>query len=285
MPNYLEEPQVFLKSLGEDSDIVAKVRSSEQEMYLVNTTSGEKQFILRPELTASVGRIALEHSWQHQLPKKVWYHGALFRHERPQKGRLRQFHQLGVEYLGGEDVQSDLEVLHLGCQVVRQLAQGSLDFVVASPEQVEVNCIGDAAARTRYQTEIRSFLKQPEVFGRLSLEDQRRADSNPLRVLDSKDFQDLQLASEVPQLRSHLSEASSRAFEEVLSGLKTLRIPFVENHALVRGLDYYNDFCFELKPVAEGPRNKQVTLLAGGRYDGLLGALARDARRNVKAVG
>lgn len=251
----------------------------------MGTTSGDKQFILRPELTASVARIALEHSWQHQQPKKVWYHGALFRHERPQKGRLRQFYQLGVEYLGAEDVQSDLEVLHLGCQVVRELAQGKLDFVVASSQQVEVNCIGDPAARASYKAELREFLQRPALFALLSAEDQRRLDSNPLRVLDSKDFQRLELQEELPLLSRHLSEASTRAYREILAGLRLLQIPFVENPALVRGLDYYNDFCFELKPVQQARANKQVTLLAGGRYDGLLGTLAKDPRRNIKAVG
>lgn len=254
-------------------------------MYLVGTTSGEKQFILRPELTASVARIAIERDWQYQLPKKVWYHGALFRHERPQKGRLRQFYQLGVEFLGAEDVQGDLEVLHLGCQVIRQLSRGKLDFVVRSGHQVEVNSIGDPEARTRYQAVLREYLSQPDIFARLTAEDQRRVEANPLRVLDSKDFQSLKLGTEIPLLRNYISTASAKTYLEILAGLKVLQIPFVENHALVRGLDYYNDFCFELKPAALGPTNKQVTLLAGGRYDGLLGTLSRNPKRNVKAVG
>jgi histidyl-tRNA synthetase len=130
MPNYVEEPEVFMKSLGADSDIVEKVLEFKEEMYYVTSTSGDKKYILRPELTASVARIYNEKNWSFELPKKVWYHGALFRHEKPQKGRLRQFYQLGIENIGGKAIESDIEALLTGIQVLNSISDGKLKFQV-----------------------------------------------------------------------------------------------------------------------------------------------------------
>ena len=133
---------------------------------------------------------------------------------------------------------------------------------------------------------LKDFLNQPTIFKLLSEDDRKRADSNPLRVLDSKEFQKLDLGDEVPSLLDHLKSDSRKQYESILESLKILEIPFVENRSLVRGLDYYNDFCFELKPKSKGEAtNKQSTILGGGRYDGLLGTLARDNRRNIKSSG
>ena len=248
-------------------------------MYLVGTTSGDKKYVLRPELTASVGRIALEHRWTHSLPKRVWYHGAVFRHERPQHNRYRQFYQIGAEFLGGPEVSSDLDILYSGLQILN---------VILGPEsmlEVEVNSIGDAHARDKYKTVLKEWLTSPNIWNTLEEEDRLRAKTNPLRVMDSKSFQASLAYSNAPQLTPFLSEESMRSFNQILEGLSMLGVHYKVVPSLVRGLDYYNDFCFEVKPKREKQTNKQVTLLAGGRYDTLLGTLAKDHRKNIKAVG
>lgn len=274
-PNYIEHQDLFTRTLGSDSDIVAK------EMYTVSATSGtEAKLVLRPELTASVVRIALENGWQHALPKRLWYHGALFRHERPQKGRFRQFHQIGTEFLGAPDVQGDLEVLTSGLDLLARVLGPEYEI------DVQVNSIGDSECRAAFKTELSAWLKRPNIFSELAPEDQEKVDSNPLRVLDSKHFQTHPLYAEAPQLRKFLSQKSESTFQDILSSLTSLGVKYRVNPGLVRGLDYYNDFCFEIKPGnGTQPLNKQATILGGGRYDTLSGVLARDPKKNIKASG
>lgn len=150
--------------------------------------------------------------------------------------------------------------------------------------QVEVNSIGDLNARASYKKDLSGWLSQPSVFNQLSEEDQKRTATNPLRVLDSKDFQKLQVAFEAPPIEDYLSAESKDSFSNILKGLDDLGVSYKRNPTLVRGLDYYNDFCFEIKPAV--PRsNKQDTLIGGGRYDTLTGVLAKDHRKNINAVG
>lgn len=269
-----------MKTLGEDSDIVAKVVGVNKEMYFVSTTSGEKKYVLRPELTASVARIALENKWSHSLPKKVWYHGALFRHEKPQHNRYRQFYQLGAEYFGGSTVSSDVDVLFSGLCVLRKLLGQNIEL------EVQVNCIGDSEARSKYSSALKGWFKSSEVFQRLDPENQGRIETNPLRILDSKTFQQTGLLSSAPRIDSYLTTESKCNFDKVFNELSKLGISCNIVPTLVRGLDYYNDFCFEVKPKAGNEAaNKQVTLLAGGRYDTLLGTLTKDPKKNINAVG
>lgn len=274
-PNYIEHQDLFTRTLGTDSDIVAK------EMYTVSTTSGtEAKLVLRPELTASVVRIALENRWEHALPKRLWYHGALFRHERPQKGRYRQFHQIGTEFLGAPDVQGDLEMLTAGLDLLGRVLGREFEI------DVQVNSIGDSQCREVFKTELKAWLRRPHVFSELAEEDRNKVESNPLRVLDSKTFQNHPLFTEAPQLRKYLSQSSESCFQEILNSLTALGIKYRVNPGLVRGLDYYNDFCFEIKPGnGSQPLNKQATILGGGRYDTLSGVLAKDPRKNIKASG
>lgn len=150
--------------------------------------------------------------------------------------------------------------------------------------QVEVNTIGDIEARASFRVQLQKWLKQDRVFKQLSEEDKKRVETNPLRVLDSKTFSQLGFEDDIPRLEEHLSAESKHVFKSICHGLDTLGIAYKVNHNLVRGLDYYNDFCFEVKPEAKGT-NKQSTLLAGGRYDLLLSSIAKDTRRNFKAVG
>lgn len=147
-----------------------------------------------------------------------------------------------------------------------------------------MNTIGDISSRASFKKELAAWLTKDSVFRQLSEDDQKRCTSNPLRVLDSKHFQQLNFGDEVPRIDPYLSADSRSTFQDILLGLDSLGVRYKVNPSLVRGLDYYNDFCFEVKPQAPGS-NKQSTLLAGGRYDNLMGAIAKDQRKNVSAVG
>lgn len=246
-----ENAQVFLRSLGETSDIIGK------EMYVFEDKGGDL-LCLRPEGTAAIARSVVSNSLTHQLPLKWAYAGPMFRRERPQKGRTRQFHQFGIEIIGGSQLwMADLEAIVLASRLLQSLPIG--------PIQLEINSLGDAASRQAFRDELIKYLT-PHRHS-LSADSQERLDKNPLRILDSKDSQDQLILANGPQPNSFLNEASKSMFNDILAGLDLLNIEYQINPKLVRGLDYYNHVVFEFTTQNLGA---QATVLAGGRYDGLL---------------
>ncbi|MFZ1413129.1 MAG: histidine--tRNA ligase [Defluviicoccus sp.] len=247
----LEFTHVFARTLGDTSDIVTK------EMYTFIDRSGES-LTLRPENTAGIVRAFISNNLTQQLPLKVFYRGPMFRYERPQKGRLRQFHQIGVECLGAGASIADVEVIALAADVLARL--GLKDTVT-----LEINTLGDAESRSAYRTVLVDYLTTHASS--LSEDSRVRLQQNPLRVLDSKDPGDRTVVAAAPSLEDHLSAAAKLFFEEVLAGLDALGIGYRINRHLVRGLDYYCHTAFEFVSQALGA---QGTVLAGGRYDELV---------------
>jgi histidyl-tRNA synthetase len=246
-----EFTEVFARTLGETSDIVTK------EMYTFEDRGGER-LTLRPEYTAGIARAYISGSLGQQLPIKLFASGPMFRYERPQKGRLRQFHQIDVEVLGAAEPQADIEVIALGARILAEL--GLAEQVV-----LELNSLGDPASRQAYRDELVGFLSR--YRDELSPESQDRLERNPLRILDSKDARDREILTGAPSLAESLNEASRAFFAEVQVGLDALEIPYRINPRLVRGLDYYTHTAFEFTTTALGA---QGAVLAGGRYDGLV---------------
>ena len=246
-----EFTEVFARNLGDTSDIVTK------EMYTFQDRGGES-LTLRPEGTAGVVRAFISEGMQQNLPVKFYYTGPMFRYERPQKGRQRQFTQFGVEMLGVETPQADVEVISMAYHFLQSL--GLSDSVV-----VEINSLGDKESRDIYRTKLVAYLK--EHINELSADSRERLEKNPLRVLDSKEECDKIVVANAPLYSDSLNEASKTFFENVLRGLDLLKIPYRINDRLVRGLDYYSHTVFELITDKLGA---QGTVLAGGRYDGLV---------------
>jgi histidyl-tRNA synthetase len=246
-----EFSQVFERTLGEASDIVTK------EMYSF-TDKGGDTITLRPENTAGVARCFISEGLTQQVPVRFFYAGPMFRHERPQKGRQRQFHQIGVELIGLAQPQADVEVIAAAARVLDAL--GVLDKTV-----LEINTLGDAESRGAYRAVLVDY------FGKhldaLSEDSQARLERNPLRILDSKDEGDRQIVAGAPLFAEYLNAASVEFFDRVTSELTALGIAFQHNPRLVRGLDYYSHTAFEFTTTALGA---QGTVLAGGRYDGLI---------------
>jgi histidyl-tRNA synthetase len=246
-----EFTEVFARTLGDTSDIVSK------EMYTFDDRSGDS-ITLRPENTAGVVRAFMSNGLAQQLPLKVFYRGPMFRYERPQKGRMRQFHQVGVELLGVAEPVADVEVIALGAQVLEALG-------LAAKTTLEINTLGDGDSRAAYRARLVAYL---EGFAdRLSPESRDRLTRNPLRVFDSKDEGDRAVLAAAPLLSESLNDASRRFFDGVRRGLDSLGVPYRLNPRLVRGLDYYCHTAFEFTTDALGA---QGTVLAGGRYDGLI---------------
>lgn len=246
-----EFTHVFARTLGDTSDIVTK------EMYTFQDRSGES-LTLRPENTAGIVRAFLSNNLTQQLPLKVFYRGPMFRYERPQKGRLRQFHQIGVECLGAGTPIADVEVIALAADVLARL--GLKDTVT-----LEINTLGDAESRSAYRNVLVDYLSARVEL--LSEDSRVRLQQNPLRILDSKDAGDRAVVAEAPSLEDHLSAPAQAFFAEVLAGLDALGIGYRVNRQLVRGLDYYCHTAFEFVSSALGA---QGTVLAGGRYDELV---------------
>jgi histidyl-tRNA synthetase len=246
-----EFSDVFHRTLGESSDAVTK------ETYTFTDRGGE-EITLRPEGTAGIARAFISNGLQQHLPLKLYYSGPMFRYERPQKGRYRQFHQLGVECLGLESPLADVECLALASQIFKNL--GLQDKVM-----LEINSLGDHESRTKHKELLVEYLR--DFTTQLSPDSQTRLTKNPLRILDSKDPGDQKILIGAPSLKNCLNEASQKFFAEVLEGLKTLDIPYVVNDKLVRGLDYYTHTVFEFTTSLLGA---QSAVLAGGRYDGLI---------------
>ena len=249
-PPLLEHKDLFLRTLGEESDIVNK------EMY--SFQKGEEALTLRPEGTAGAARMFITQKLFRQIPLRWFYYGPMFRHERPQKGRFRQFHQLGVELLGDSQSQSDVELLSLAWLIVKA-------FKLESHVFLEINTLGSQEERNKYKKQFQKYLSS--VRGKLSGDSQIRLDKNPLRIWDSKEERDQELLRKAPLLKESLGTASLQKYEEIKNLLKDLEIPFKEKPQLVRGLDYYNDLIFEWTSFKLG---SQSALIAGGRYDSLI---------------
>ncbi|MBN2752282.1 MAG: histidine--tRNA ligase, partial [Rhodospirillaceae bacterium] len=242
---------VFARTLGDTSDIVTK------EMYTFADRKGES-LTLRPEGTAGIARAFISNGLSNDLPFKVFYSGPMFRYERPQKGRQRQFHQVGVELLGVADPQADVEVVAMGRHILDSLGlKGNVTL--------EINTLGDVESREAYRDALVAYLSKHVAD--LSADSRERLDRNPLRILDSKDEGDRALIKDAPLLGAYLNESSRAFYDELKNGLLDLGLDFVENPHLVRGLDYYGHTAFEFTTDALGA---QGTVMAGGRYDGLI---------------
>jgi len=257
-----EFTEVFARPIGEHTDIVAK------EMYTFNDRGGE-EITLRPENTAGVVRAVLSNGLTQSTPLKFFYSGPMFRYERPQKGRFRQFHQIGVELLGVAQPQADIEVIALGHRILQALGIGNR-------VTLDINTLGDPESRARYRGALVDYYTQHRA--ELSEDSQRRLDSNPLRILDSKDPGDIGINGSAPAFGLYLNEPSREFFARVKDGLGLLGIECRENPRLVRGLDYYTHTVFEFVTTDLGA---QGTVLAGGRYDGLVEIMGGPAMPGV----
>ena len=246
-----EFTDVFLRNLGDTSDIVTK------EMYCFLDRGGES-LTLRPEGTAGVVRAFVSNGMQQNLPVKMYYHGPMFRYERPQKGRQRQFTQFGVELLGVDTPQADIEVISMAYEFLENLG-------LSGAVTVEINSLGDEESRNNYRAKLVEYLKG--YYDVLSEDSRIRLEKNPLRILDSKDEDDKKIVEGAPKYSDSLNESSKEFFNQVIKGLDALGIKYKINNRLVRGLDYYSHTVFELTTDKLGA---QGTVLAGGRYDGMV---------------
>ncbi|MFQ5995485.1 MAG: histidine--tRNA ligase [Acidiferrobacterales bacterium] len=249
----LENTELFARSIGQLTDIVAK------EMYTFEDRSGDS-LTLRPEATAGIVRAGIEHGLLHNQVQRLWHAGPMFRHERPQKARYRQFHQIDVEAFGlpGPDV--DAELIFLTARLWRELDIDGL--------RLEINSLGTPESRAAYRDILVDYLQS--CRGSLDEESVRRLDTNPLRILDSKNPAMASVIAGAPSLLDHLDEASQEHFEGLQAYLNKARIPYVINHQLVRGLDYYTRTVFEWTTEQLGA---QGAVCGGGRYDGLVAQL------------
>jgi histidyl-tRNA synthetase len=247
----LERTELFVRSIGTATDIV------EKEMYTFVDQLNQESLTLRPEGTAACVRAAIEHGLLHGGAQRLYYSGPMFRHERPQKGRYRQFHQVGVEALGYPGPDIDTEHVLMCSRLWRKLGLAGISL--------ELNSLGNAEARARYRKRLTAFLERHHDA--LDEDSKRRLPTNPLRILDSKHPQVQELIREAPQMSDDLDEASLRHFEELQDSLRAAGIPYSINPRLVRGLDYYNGTVFEWVTDRLGA---QGTVCAGGRYDALV---------------
>jgi len=258
----LEMTELFKRSIGEVTDIV------EKEMYTFQDRNGDS-LTLRPEGTAGCVRAGLEHGLLFNQVQRLWYAGPMFRHERPQKGRYRQFHQIGVECFGLEGPDVDLEQILITARIWQTLGLEDL--------QLQLNTLGTAEERVQYRERLVEYLRARH--DELDEDSRRRLESNPLRILDSKNPQMAQLLAQAPTLMEHLGEVSRRHFQHLCEGLEAAGVAYTVNPRLVRGLDYYARTVFEWVTDRLGA---QGTVCAGGRYDGLVEQLGG---KPVPAVG
>ena len=258
----IEATTLFARSIGEVTDIV------EKEMYTFEDRNGDG-LALRPEGTAGCVRAVVQHNLL-QTPQKLWYLGPMFRYERPQKGRQRQFHQLGVEGFGVATPDLDSELILLSRALWQALGVDSL-------LTLEINSIGSPESRARYRDALVAYLRQHKSA--LDEDSQRRLESNPLRILDSKNPATQELLEQAPSMQEYLDAESRQDFDDLMSALDAVGQPYVVNQRLVRGLDYYNKTVFEWTTDALGA---QGTVCGGGRYDGLV---AQFGGRETPAAG
>ena len=258
-----EETAVFARTLGDTSDVVTK------EMYTFDDRGGDS-VTLRPEGTAGVCRALVSNGLTQSLPQKVFYAGPMFRYERPQKGRYRQFHQIGAELIGPSEPLADAECIAMGWAILQALG-------VAGSTVLELNTLGDAASRTAYRAALVAYFT--ERADGLSAESRERLARNPLRILDSKDAGDRSLVADAPTIAPSLTAVAASFYNGLRRALDAFGVPYVENPRIVRGLDYYNHTAFEFVTTELGA---QGTVMGGGRYDGLIAQMGGPA---VPAVG
>jgi histidyl-tRNA synthetase len=259
----IEPTAVFSRSLGEATDVVSK------EMYSFEDRGGDS-ITLRPEFTAGIARAYLTNGWQQFAPMKLSVHGPLFRYERPQKGRYRQFHQIDAEIIGAAEPAADVELLVMADQLLKEL--GINDGVT-----LQLNTLGDTPSRDAWRAALVGYFNDHK--GALSEDSLARLEKNPLRILDSKDPKDRPIADAAPVIDDYLSGEAQDFFGAVTAGLDAAGVAWTRNAALVRGLDYYRHTAFEFVTDRLGA---QGTVLGGGRYDGLIENLGGPA---TPAVG
>ena len=276
----LEYEEIFTKGVGDGTDIVDK------EMYSVKTKGGDK-LVMRPEGTAAVMRAYIEHGMQNKpQPVKLYYSGPLFRHDKPQKGRYREFYTFGIEVIGSPKSIMDAMVIHMG---VLMLKEAGIENI-----SLKINSIGDAESRKDYLKELVNYYKKH--LGKMNATDRQRLKDNPLRILDSKDPNLLQINADAPQSVSYLNSASKKHFKEVMEHLNEMGVDYELDHTLVRGLDYYTHTVFEFFTTQENKGDetaeensdevivtKRLALGGGGRYDYLSKAMGY--KKEVPGVG
>jgi histidyl-tRNA synthetase len=246
-----EDTRVFARTLGDTSDVVTK------EMYTFDDRGGDS-VTLRPEGTAGICRALVTNGLTQSLPQKIFYAGPMFRYERPQKGRYRQFHQIGLELIGPPEPLADAEVIACGWDILSRLG-------IAHDTVLEVNTLGDRASRDAYRAALVAYFSDHKAA--LSAESQDRLERNPMRILDSKDKGDRAIVADAPTIAPHLTPEAAEFYAALLAHLARFGVPFRENPRIVRGLDYYNHTAFEFVTERLGA---QGTVMAGGRYDGLV---------------
>lgn len=249
-----EATNVFARSMGETSDVVSK------EMYTF-PDRGDDLLTLRPEFTAGICRAYITEGWQQYAPLKLTTHGPVFRYERPQKGRYRQFHQIDAEIIGAAEPAADVELLTLADQLLRELG-------IADGVTLQLNTLGDAETRDAWRAALIEHFQSHRAD--LSEDSLTRLEKNPLRILDSKDPRDRPAADSAPDIDAFLTAEAKDFFDAVTGGLDAAGVAWTRNARLVRGLDYYRHTAFEFVTDRLGA---QGTVLAGGRYDGLIGNL------------
>jgi histidyl-tRNA synthetase len=250
----IEQTAVFARTIGETTDVVSK------EMYSFEDRGGEL-ITLRPEFTAGICRAYLSEGWQQFAPLKLAVHGPAFRYERPQKGRFRQFHQLDAEVIGAGEAAADVELLSLGDQLLRELG-------IHEGVTLQLNTLGDAETRDAWRSALIEYFEAHRDS--LSEDSLARLERNPLRILDTKDPKERPIADASPSIDDYLTGEASDFFGQVTAGLDAAGVKWVRNSHLVRGLDYYRHTAFEFVTDRLGA---QGTVIAGGRYDGLIEAL------------
>ncbi len=263
-PPIFEKTELFARGVGEDTDIVSK------EMYSFPDMS-KSSLTLRPELTAGVVRSYIQNNLQQISPvQKLWYEGPMFRQERPQKGRYRQFWQFGAEAIGSANPEQDAEMIALFYAILQELG-------IENSVTLKINSVGDSESRALYRSALQNYLRP--YLGSLSENSQQRFQSNPLRILDSKAPIDKELVQDAPKIRECLNEASATHYAEVLQMLGAMNIPYTQDNLLVRGLDYYTHTIFEFTSDALGA---QDAICGGGRYNDLVKELGG---QDVPAIG
>jgi len=247
----IEQTSVFARSLGESTDVVSK------EMYSFDDRGGDS-ITLRPEFTAGISRAYLTNGWQQYAPMKLSAHGPLFRYERPQKGRYRQFHQIDAEIIGASEPMADIELLAMADQLLCELG-------VSEGVKLNLNTLGDTVSRDAWRRALIEYFNDHKAV--LSKDSLDRLKRNPLRILDSKDVGDQKLCHEAPIIDDYLTSEAQDFFAHVTQGLDAANVAWERNAKLVRGLDYYRHTAFEFITDRLGA---QGTVLGGGRYDGLI---------------
>jgi histidyl-tRNA synthetase len=250
----IEQTAVFARSIGETTDVVSK------EMYTFEDRGGDS-ITLRPEFTAGICRAYLSEGWQQYAPLKLATHGSAFRYERPQKGRFREFHQLDAEIIGAAEPQADVELLSLGYQLLQELG-------IADGVTLQLNTLGDPETRDSWRAALVDYFRAHA--GDLSEDSVARLERNPLRILDSKDAKDRAICTAAPAVDDYLTSEAADFFAAVTAGVDAAGVPWTREPKLVRGLDYYRHTAFEFVTDRLGA---QGTVIAGGRYDGLMESL------------